>query len=125
MQTYAKLCIRYDALKQRRTPERSDECAERLVALSSIKPNEPRTLSRIKMTRAKNIPNYLTCVSDPRIPLTNNHAERALRHLVLKRKISFGSLTKRTAENFTVLVSVLLSLKQKYQSNFFGEYLKV
>ncbi|MBI5401108.1 MAG: transposase [Candidatus Yonathbacteria bacterium] len=29
---------------------------------------------------------YLTCLSDSRIPLTNNQAERSLRHLVLKRK---------------------------------------
>ncbi len=46
-------------------------------------------------------------------------------HLVLKRKISFGSLTKRTAERLAVLVSVLFSLKQRYQSSFFREYLRV
>ena len=57
--------------------------------------------------------------------MTNNQAERSLRHLVLKRKISFGSLTKRTAENLAVLLSVLMSLRQRYPSNFFGEYLKV
>lgn len=72
-----------------------------------------------------NIQKYLTCLEDPRIPLTNNQAERSLRHLVLKRKISFGSLTKKTADNLAVLSSVILSLRQRYQSNFFREYLRV
>lgn len=122
---YAKLGAIYDDLKQNRVSERYGEFAERLMRLSMIKPNDPRKLIRIKTTLAKNIPNYLTCLADPQIPLTNNLAERSLRHLVLKRKISFGSLTKRTAENLAVLLSVLLSLKQRYQSGFFGEYLKV
>lgn len=122
---YATLCILYDDLRQYRGMERYDEFAKRLLALSAIKPDDPKKLMRVKETLRKNITNYLTCLSDSRIPLTNNQAERSLRHLVLKRKISFGSLTKQTAENFAVLVSVLLSLKQRYQSNFFGEYLRV
>lgn len=122
---YAKLCGIYEALAQNRSMERYDEFAKNLVSLSAIKPNEPKKLIRVKTTLRKNIPRYLTCLSDPRIPLTNNQAERSLRHLVLKRKISFGSLTKRTAENLAVLVSVLLSLKQRYQSKFFGEYVRV
>lgn len=122
---YAKLCVVYGDLKQDRVMERYDEFAQKLANLSMIKHNDPKKLIRIKTTLNKNIPKYLTCLADPRIPLTNNQAERSLRHLVLKRKISFGSLTKRTAENFAVLLSVLLSLKQRYQSNFFGEYLRV
>jgi len=122
---YAKLCELFEDLKQHRSKERHAEFTRRLADLSVIKTNDPKKLCRIKQTLQKNIPHYLTCLSDPRIPLTNNLAERSLRHLVLKRKISFGSLTKRTAENFAVLVSVLLSLKQRFQSNFFGEYLRV
>jgi len=122
---YAKLCEVYDDLRQHRIKERYDEFAERLALLSTIKPNDPKKLVRIKTTLRKNIPNYLTCLSDPRIPLTNNQAERSLRHLVLKRKISFGSLTKRTAKNLGILLSVLLSLKQRCQANFFREYMRV
>lgn len=121
---YATLSVIYDDLKQDRVMERYDEFAQKLVNLSIITRNDPKKLIRIKTTLKKNIPKYLTCLADPRIPLTNNQAERSLRHLVLKRKVSFGSLTKRTAENFAVLLSVLLSLKQRYQSNFFGEYLR-
>jgi transposase len=122
---YATLSFLYDDLKHYRRTERYNEFAERLARLSTIRPNDPKKLIRIKTTLAKNIPNYLTCLSDPEIPLTNNQAERSLRHLVLKRKISFGSLTKRTAEHLAILLSVLLSLKQRYQSGFFMEYLRV
>lgn len=122
---YVALCLMYEDLRQNRSIKRYGEFAERLICLSTVKPNETRKMNRIKRTLRKNIPKYLTCLSDSRIPLTNNLAERSLRHLVLKRKISFGSLTKRTAENFAVLVSVLLSLKQRHQSNFFSEYLRV
>lgn len=122
---YRQLCLLFADLKLGRGVERYDEFTQRLADVAKIKLNDPTKLIRFKTTLKKNIPNYLTCLSDSRIPLTNNQAERSLRHLVLKRKISFGSLTKRTAENLAVLLSVLMSLKQRFQSNFFNEYLRV
>lgn len=122
---YLKLCLLYDDLKNDRRIERYKEFFERLNTLSAIKNLDPKKLIRYKTTLKKNISKYLTCLSDSRIPLTNNQAERSLRHLVLKRKISFGSLTKRTGDNLAVLMSALMSLKRRYQTNFFGEYLKV
>ena len=120
-----KLCLLYDDLKNNRDIEKREEFTEKLNELSTIKPFDPKKLIRYKTTLKKNISKYLTCLSDSRIPLTNNQAERSLRHLVLKRKISFGSLTKRTADNLAVLMSTLMSLKQRHQANFFGEYLRV
>lgn len=122
---YQKLCLIFDDLRDDRNIKRYDEFTERLNELSIIKHLDPKKLIRYKTTLKKNILNYLTCLSDSRIPLTNNQAERSLRHLVLKRKISFGSLTKRTADNLAVLMSSLMSLKQRYQSNFFEEYMGV
>lgn len=122
---YQKLCLIYDDLKNDRKVERYDNFSLRLKEISRINSLDPKKLIRIKTTLAKNIPKYLTYLSDPRIPLTNNQAERSLRHLVLKRKISFGSLTKRTADNLAVLLSVLMSMKQRFQANFFSEYLEV
>lgn len=122
---YKKLCGLYDDLKNDRRIERHAELAEKFNELSVIAPLDPKKLATYKTTLRKNIPQYLTCLSDPKIPLTNNQAERSLRHLVLKRKVSFGSLTKRTADNLAVLLSVLMSLKQRHQGNFFGEYLGV
>lgn len=122
---YQKLCVLYDDLKNDRRVERYAELAEKFTELSIIAPLDPKKLATYKATLKKNIPKYLTCLSDMRIPLTNNQAERSLRHLVLKRKISFGSLTKRTADNLAVLLSVMMSLKQRHQGGFFGEYLGV
>lgn len=122
---YKALCLVFDDLNHNRSMERYNEFAQRLTDAAKIKPNDPTKLIRFKTTLKQNIQNYLTCLSDPRIPLTNNQAERSLRHLVLKRKISFGSFTKRTANNLAVLLSVLMSLKQRFQSNFFSEYLRV
>lgn len=122
---YQKLCLVYDDLKNDRRIERYDDFSLKLNELSRIKRLDPKKLIRIKMTLAKNVPKYLTCLKDSKIPLTNNQAERSLRHLVLKRKISFGSLTKRTADNLAVLLSALMSMKQRFQTNFFSEYLRV
>ena len=57
------------------------------------------------------------------IPIDNNKAERALRHLVIKRKISFGSKTQRGAETTSILASVILSLKWNNPENWFKTYL--
>lgn len=122
---YKQLCLIFDDLNHHRSMERYNEFAQRLADLSMNKPNDPPKILRFKTTLKKNIPNYLTCLSNPHIPLTNNQAERSLRHLVLKRRISFGSFTKRTAENLAVLLSVIMSLKHRFQANFFSEYLRV
>ena len=122
---YVKLCLIYADLKLNRDISSYTGFTQRLTAVSKIRARDTRKMIRIKTTLRKNVSKYLTCLTDSRIPLTNNQAERSLRHLVLKRKISFGSLTKRTADNLAVLLSTLLSLRQRHQSNFFGEYLRV
>lgn len=122
---YQKLCLIYTDVRNNRTMERYGEFSKRLSDFSKIKTREPKKMTRFKTTLCKNIDKYLTCLQDPCIPMTNNQAERALRHLVIKRRISFGSLTKKTANNLAILLSVLMSLRQRYQSDFFMEYLKV
>jgi hypothetical protein len=48
------------------------------------------------------------CVlNDPSLPLTNNEAERALRHWVIARRISFGTRTKEGTAAFTSIASVI------------------
>lgn len=43
----------------------------------------------------------------PKLPLTNNEAERALRHWVIQRKISMGTRTPEGTHVFTLLASVI------------------
>lgn len=72
-------------------------------------PDDPKKLRTLKDTLRKNVPKYLTCLKDPRIPLTNNRAERDLRHVVLKRNVSFGSRNAKGAEHTGILLSCLMS----------------
>ena len=52
----------------------------------------------------------------PALPLTNNEAERALRHWVILRKISHGTRTPTGSRTFTVLASVITTCRQRGQS---------
>jgi hypothetical protein len=84
---------------------------------------DPTPLSRIKKSLRKNTKQYFTFLKYPTIPIDNNKAERALRHLVIKRKISFGSKTQKGAETTSILASVILSLKWNHPHNWFKSYI--
>ena len=86
---------------------------------------DPTPLSKIKESLRRNREKYFTFLDHPGIPLDNNKAERALRHLVIKRKISFGSKTQRGAETTSILASVILSLKWNDPEHWFKTYLSL
>jgi len=46
-------------------------------------------------------------VKNPGLPATNNEAERALRWVVLYRKITFGTRTEEGSQSFAALISVI------------------
>lgn len=84
---------------------------------------DPTPLSKIKEALRKNKEKYFTFLAHPTIPIDNNKAERSLRHLVIKRKISFGSKTQRGADTTAILASVILSLKWNDPDHWFETYL--
>lgn len=86
---------------------------------------DPTPLSRLKESLRRNKEKYFTFLKYPGIPIDNNKAERALRHLVIKRRTSFGSKTQRGAETTSILASVILSLKWNESKNWFQKYLKL
>lgn len=94
-------------------------------ALATQNSRDPSPLSKIKEALRKNREKYFTFLKHPGIPIDNNKAERALRHIVLKRKISFGSKTQRGAETTSILASVILSLKWNDPEHWFKKYLKL
>ncbi|MBI3420718.1 MAG: transposase, partial [Candidatus Sungbacteria bacterium] len=100
-----------------------DQLITRLQTITLPHPNDPQKLKTIKESLRKNTDAYVTCLTHEGIPADNNKAERALRHLVLKRKISFGSRTQKGTDTLSALASVLLSLWWRKPQNFFGEYL--
>ena len=46
-------------------------------------------------------------LAEPHLPLTNNEAERALRHYVIARRISHGTRTPVTSRGYALLASVI------------------
>ncbi len=102
-----------------------DELVKRFQIIAIPHHHDPKKLATIKESLRKNIDAYFTCLTHEGIPADNNKAERALRHLVLKRNISFGSRTQKGADTLSVLASVLLSMWWRKPANFFGEYLRL
>lgn len=90
-----------------------DALHERLQAFAEADTRDPAKLGRIKTQVRERSENYLTCLRHPNVAADNNAAERSLRHLVIKRKISFGSMSEGTAETMAILLSVLMSRKQR------------
>lgn len=85
-------------------------------------PNDPEKLQQIKQRLKEQKNCYFICLLEPFIPPDNNKAERALRHLVIKRKKSFGSKTQKGADMLSIIYSVVMSLWRKSKQNFFSSY---
>ena len=98
------------------------ELLQRFIQIAKPRADDSIKLVTIKKSLVKNKQAYFTCLDYDQVPLTNNKAERALRHLVLKRRISHGSKTQAGAERTSILASVLLSLWWSRPDNFFKAY---
>jgi len=99
-----------------------DTLVARFSTVATLCKRDPKPVARLKTTLYKNIPYYLTCLSYPSIALTNNLAERALRHIVLKRKNSFGCKSEKGATALGTLLSVLMSLYRRDPLNYLDKY---
>jgi len=89
------------------------------------KRGDPEKLRKLKASVLEDMNCYFVCMLKEGIPADNNKAERALRHLVIKRKTSFGSKTQKGADSMSILYSVLMSLWWRKPENFFSEYEKL
>ncbi len=56
-----------------------------------------------------------TVLDHPHLPLTNNEAERALRHWVILRRISYGTRTEQGSRIFAMLASVIETCRLRQQ----------
>jgi transposase len=96
-----------------------------LLVLATTHSHDPEKLKTYKTTLLKNIPKYLTGVRLPNVPCHNNQAERSLRHVVLKRKTSFGHVTQRGAETMSILMSIFMTIRNRIKETnqtFFEAY---
>ena len=56
---------------------------------------------------------YWVVLDYPWLPLTNNEAERALRHWVIARRISYGTRTKQGSLAFALTISVIETCRKR------------
>lgn len=98
------------------------EYLTRLQEIAIVTTDDPAKLKVIKLGLRKNAEKYFTCLLQPGIPADNNKAERGLRHVVLKRKISYGSKSQKGANTMAILCSTLLSAWWNKPDNFFVAY---
>lgn len=98
---------------------------QRLQEIAIVTENDPQKLKLIKNSLRENAEKYFTCLLQPGIPADNNKAERGLRHVVLKRKISYGSKSQKGADTMSILSSTLLSTWWNKPDNFFAAYNKM
>jgi len=125
--TYKQFSNLYQKIRERPKPDVSLYMKRKFQTnfneITMVYARDPSKLKKLKESLLKNKEKYFTFLKYPNIPIDNNKAERALRHLVIKRKTSFGSKTKRGAENTSILASVILSLKWCDPKNWFKKYL--
>ena len=100
----------------------AQEFSARIASLCAPQDGDPPALARHKATFLEKREEYLLCVREKDVPLTNNKAERSLRPLFIKRKLSFGSKTHRGAQAMETLLSVLFTLWWSRPQNFFAAY---
>lgn len=95
---------------------------QRFLQMTYINSSDPQKLQTIKTTLRKDAEHYFTFLEVEGLPLDNNQAERRLRHIVLKRKISLGSKTDRGAKALETLFSVVLTWWWRDPTNFISNY---
>jgi transposase len=84
----------------------ADRFAEALAAICrSQPPDAPQAVLCQRVERYRT--DLFTFVADPAVPPTNNAAERALRPLVVARKVSGGTRSKRGSQSRMVLQSLV------------------
>lgn len=82
----------------------------------------PKKLTDLAKLMDKYLDELFTCLRYDNVPAENNKAEQKLRHLVLKRKNSFGAKTNKGNETFGINASVMLSLWWNDRSNFWPKF---
>jgi len=82
----------------------------------------PKKLTDLAKLMTKYLDELFTCLKHDNVPAENNKAERKLRHLVLKRKNSFGAKTDKGNKTFSINASVMLSLWWNDRANFWPKF---
>jgi hypothetical protein len=82
-----------------------------LVRLEACPLDHPKAIT-LQQRLVRHHDEWLVFLDDPRVPPTNNLAERALRPLVVLRKMTFGHRTRGGAERMAALMTVQETAKR-------------
>jgi hypothetical protein len=119
---YGKIITTKNGLEEQKSPDTISALENELdivisrISSSKLSVKKLSNLGKQMQTYKKQL---FTCLKYQGVDATNNKAERKLRHLVLKRKISFGTKTKKGDKILETNLSVLLSLWWQDKKNFF------
>ena len=98
-------------LNRKEQPEQVDQLKAGIFMLT-LRQYEHITVRRfVNNLYYRDVENLFRFVTDPSVDSTNNISERELRHLVLIRKISFGSKSHRGAIATAMLLSIIQTLR--------------
>jgi hypothetical protein len=87
---------------------------EELLRLESCPLDHEKAVTLQNRIR-KHAGQWLVFLDDPRVPPTNNLAERALRPLVVLRKITFGHRSQAGAKRMATLMSIQETAKRHHR----------
>jgi hypothetical protein len=126
---YGQLACLYEQVRRslqepfdsQRRNQAYEELTKKLLTLAqSLGRIEPKKLTDLKQRLKAYVHEFLTCLLHKHVPADNNKAERKLRHLVLKRKVSFGTRSQKGSQAFSINASVLLSWWWNERDNLFA-----
>jgi hypothetical protein len=104
--------------KQKRQQMQQD-LIKQLQSINQLLPcDTPKKLKNIKLQTQEYETQMFTCLDFKTALAENNLAERNLRHVVLKRKKSFGSQTEKGAQIYAINASVILTYWKRFQGSF-------
>jgi hypothetical protein len=93
-----------------------------VVSLISQFNNPPQKLWDLKGQLQRYAHQLFTCLTHEDVVPENNKAERKLRHLVLKRKNSFGTKTEKGNQILSINLSTLMSLWWQDRNDFWPKF---
>ena len=104
------------ALNHHATPEQLDQLRGEIIQLTNRHYTHGTIRRFVNNLALRDLNNLFRFTTDPLIEPTNNISERELRHLVMIRRISHGSRSKRGATVTAQLLSTLQTLKFNKQN---------
>lgn len=108
------------SLNHQATSEQVDQLKGEIIQLTNRHYKSPTIRRFVNNLAYRDLENLFRFTTDPQIDPTNNISERELRHLVMIRRISHGSRSRRGANATTQLLSVIQTLRLRQQNPLIG-----